>query len=492
MNKQYRFCFPVFVSALFLCLQLSARPAMPAQWIRTYHSQFFDEGLGCSADTNGFLYVVGGSATAANMSNFQWIIIKYDIATGDTVWTRQYASASTGFTIASGCAAGKSGALFVTGMRAAGTGSELFTIKYNGSTGDTVWTRSYPSGSASDCRLDSSYLYVTGLVGSGGAGNDYFTIKYSPSTGDTLWTRRFDGAAHNRDEAYGCAPDHSGNLYVTGYSFNGTSYNLLTIKYNANGDTLWTRRSSDTLDSMRYVRAGCGADRAGNVYVAGMCGTEASSGNRYGVLIKYDLSGTQLWAKHFDGPTNYDAFNTCGPDSGRVYALGVSNNGSNDDAIAVTYDAATGDTLKTRRYNGTLNEMDMFIGGFIEKSGNRFAVGMTNAYDSAAILVENFGIEGTNAVRISKKTETPSQFKARYHSSTAKVVISFHLTETRHVSISVVDQRGRRRATIVDGDISGGRHEAVCDVQRFPAGLYLCRMMVDGWTDRVEKIFIGK
>ena len=86
--------------------------------------------------------------------------------------------------------------------------------------------------SAAAIALDSSNnVYVTGESAGQGTGNDFATVKYN-STGQEQWVVRYNGPANRDDQANAIAVDASGNVYVTGQSFdpnNGDDY--ATIKY---------------------------------------------------------------------------------------------------------------------------------------------------------------------------------------------------------------------------------------------------------------------
>jgi len=64
-------------------------------------------------------------------------------------------------------------------------------------------------------------------------------FKYS-SAGVPLWTNRYSGPANGSDRAYAVAVDGSGNVFVTGESWNGSSYDYVTIKYSSAGVPLLT------------------------------------------------------------------------------------------------------------------------------------------------------------------------------------------------------------------------------------------------------------
>ena len=85
-----------------------------------------------------------------------------------------------------------------------------------------------------------------------------------------------------------------------------------------------------------------------------------------------------------------------------------------------------------------------------------------------------------------------SLFRIKYHQSTASAVIGFTLQDARQVTMNVFDQQSRRIATIIDGMVAAGRHEAVWITQGTPSGVYVCRMAVGGRNVSTAKVIVGK
>lgn len=83
-------------------------------------------------------------------------------------------------------------------------------------------------------------------------------------------------------------------------------------------------------------------------------------------------------------------------------------------------------------------------------------------------------------------------FKVFYNPSRASAVIRYTLHDAGHVSMNIFDQQGRRVAALVDGSVPAGRHEAVWDAKRVPAGVYVVRVAMDGTAGWTGKIIAGR
>ena len=82
--------------------------------------------------------------------------------------------------------------------------------------------------------------------------------------------------------------------------------------------------------------------------------------------------------------------------------------------------------------------------------------------------------------------------KVRYNPSNASAIIGYAVQHTQRVSVHILDQRGRRIAAVANGIFQAGLHEAVWDASRVPAGVYVCRVAIDGMNGWTGKIVIGK
>src|SRR5574341_452208 len=311
-------------------------------WVRRYNGTPDDNDYASALDVDGSgnVYVTGQS-WSGTFSDYA--TIKYS-PNGDTLWVRRYNGPGNGQDEATGLAVDDSGKVYVTGLSdGGGLNYDYVTIKY-ASNGDTLWMRRYNGlGDAFDGAIDlvvddSGNVYVSGTSVGSSPSRDYATIKYS-SAGDTRWVRRYNSPGNfSIDEASALVVDDSGNAYVTGRSEgNGTLYDYATVKYAPNGDTLWVRRyngpenSNDEAQDLVF-------DGSGNVYVTGYSYDSATSFDY--VTIKYAPNGDTLWVKRYNGPGNgSDApFSIAVNGNGNVYVTGRDfGNGTLNDYATIKY-----------------------------------------------------------------------------------------------------------------------------------------------------------
>jgi uncharacterized protein YfiM (DUF2279 family) len=223
--------------------------------------------------------------------------------------------------------------------------AEAWVSRYNG----PINGNDYASGLAVD---DAGNVYVTGTTtGSGGAG-DYATVKYD-ANGNQLWSMTYNGPGDFNDYALAIVVDKAGNAYVTGESTGLDGfYDFATIKYDTDGNTLWVARYNGPVGGWDYAVA-IALDRSNNVYVTGYQTDVDGTSNSGYVTVKYDTGGNQLWVATYNGlSSGADRAVAIAIDAaGYVYVTGSSAglNGTSDYAT-IKYDA-DGNELWVARYS---------------------------------------------------------------------------------------------------------------------------------------------
>jgi len=235
-------------------------------------------------------------------------------------------------------------------------------------------------------------VYVTGRVWNG-TDYDFLTVKYDTNCNE-LWARTYNGMGSGDDQASAIAVDGSGNAYVTGQSWGGTSYDYdyLTIKYDTDGNLMWPRVYNGTASGYDTATA-IAVDGSGKAYVTGS--SVGSGTNTDYVTIKYDTNGNPQWVKRYNGPGNVgDGASGIAVDgAGNVFVTGHSwGSGTEYDFTTVKYDTA-GEQRCFDRYNGPGNHYDIAYDIAVDDLGNVYATGLTEGsdhfYDYLTIKYDN-------------------------------------------------------------------------------------------------------
>jgi hypothetical protein len=346
--------------------------------------------------------------------NWDFRVAKYD-PEGNWLWSRQR-SWGPGPDEPRSIAVDAAGNVAVVGKNYS---SQIAMVVYD-TDGNELWSdflddpdpaQSYaPNAAAFDAEGN---LLIAGIKGQVGLVH-MLLLKYAPD-GTQLFERLYEvGSAHR------LRVDAAGNVVVTGQSW--TTYDMLTMKVDPQGDPLWT-------SVHETPGAGVGRDLRilsdGGVVVAG---SEAS--NLRWALVKYDANGNEEWSLTTDpgGFNNYP------------HMMAVDAN----DNIAMTGASpiATARFTPARTTQVPANDPDL---------------ARTAAYLRAAY---------------------PNPFNPR-------TVLSFRLGGPAAVTLAIYDSAGRHVKTLLQEQLIAGDHAATWNGadesgRRAPTGIYFARLDAGG------------
>ncbi len=350
------------------------------QWVKRYNgpNNLDDAFYYMKLDTIGNIYVAG--ITSANDSSYNFLVIKYN-ANGDTVWKRTYNGTGNYDDVVEGLTVDNLGNVYITGESfGAGTGLDIVTIKYN-ATGTAQWIVRY-NGSASDddipgygISVDNSYnIFVTGGVVNTTGNIDMVLIKYS-STGSQVWTRTYNGTGNSYDFGNVLNIDYAGNIYICVESQGVSSYlDFLVVKYNSAGDQQWVNRYNGPGND-EDIPITLVFDNQGNVFAAGWT---YSTANGYDMLtIKYNSAGDTLWTRRYNGPAGQEdkVWHMAIDNPGNVYVAGTSvGSGTGNDYIIIKY-STDGIQRWLSRYTSAGNNFDQIACITLDNSPNIYVTG---------------------------------------------------------------------------------------------------------------------
>jgi uncharacterized delta-60 repeat protein len=473
-------------------------------WARTCNGpgNHVDWARAVTTDTSYNVYVTGKCFDSG--TSFDYVTIKYT-SHGDTAWLRRYDGPGSSTDEAYAIAVDDSGYVYVAGSSwGNGTSADCASVKYD-SDGDTVWVRRYNGPEnyvdrAQAIALDGlQNVYVTGTSYDTTGGLDYLTIKYAPD-GDTLWLRRYKGPGEGYDEASAIAVDSIGNAYITGYSVGGgTLQDYATIRYYPNGDTAWVRRYDGPAHGADYAKA-IAMDHSGSVYVAGY--SDGTGTFQDYAAIKYDSSGNQVWVRRYDyGVSGSDDCYAMAVDaSNDVYVTGMSGGGgvTSFDYATVKY-LSNGDTAWVMRYNRIENGSDYAKAIAVDDSGNVYVTGYSEGSGTGEDFCTIKYVQTPSEVKDETgDRESPSEFVLSQNypnpfNPTTK--IEFTLAKSGFVTLQIYDVVGRKVRTLVSEELSSG-YKSVSwdgkneDGEEVASGIYFYQLKVGDFSEPKKMLLL--
>ena len=335
------------------------------------------DGLGDNSDNinalledaaGGFLYATGYSVVKGEDRNI--CTMKLDAATGDTIWTSLLGgTSSVSPDEGMGIVKSSQGYIFVAGfVKNSGFSNDIKLIRYNPATGDTVWTKTWNgtangSDKAIGLGIDAQdNIYIAGKTTNASQNGDILLLKYNV-LGVLQWAKTYTVNTTSDEKAVRMAVSSAGNVWIAGAtgSLTDSLDNIIALQYNTGGTQVWAQNIGNA--GTDEEPTDLTIDNANNAYI---CGFQTNAANKDYITMKFDLAGGQQWQKIFNGSSNQeDVAEAIVVDNvGNVIVTGESDlnpsaSATNFNVVTIKYDAA-GAQKWNKSFNGP-NQSDDFV-----------------------------------------------------------------------------------------------------------------------------------
>jgi uncharacterized delta-60 repeat protein len=344
---------------------------------------------GLIVDTNNNVYVTGYSV--GKDADRDMCLVKLNTS-GDTLWSRTISGSMFGSDDdANSIAFDNTGNIVIAGyIKNSATGSDVAIAKYNAN-GAQLWLTLFDgfvheSDRALDMKTDDSgNIYITGKTDINAtivANDEVFTAKYN-ANGVLLWSATYTGGITGAERGKLIEVAPSGNVYVCGRKFNGTSEDILLIKYNGSGAQQWAvsfdgdgQGNDDPTDMV--------IDANENIYITGSQESQLNTLYTDYLTLKYNSAGVLQWQKAFGNPIGIDAAEAVAINSaGEVFVTGTVKNAGLD-IVTLKYDN-NGNEIWNNVFNGSTSLDDFGDDISLNSAGEVFVTGHSNAGTAADV-----------------------------------------------------------------------------------------------------------
>jgi len=438
----------IIVSAGFICQSLFAQP--DTLWTKTYGGTGADVGYSVQQTSDGGFIIAGYTSSFGAGSNDVWLI-KTD-ASGDTLWTRTFGGSESD--VGNSVCQTAEGGYIIAGKTASfGAGSnDVWLIKTDAS-GDTIWTKTFGGSEGEDVskiqRTSDNGYVILGLTTSYGEGGwDIYLIK-TDASGDTLWTKAYGGSNHELGASVQQTLDNGYVITGSTGSFGAGSEDAWLIKTDASGDTLWTKTfGGSEPDRVRSIQQ---TDDSGYIMTGYTNSFGAGSSDVW--LIKTDASGDTLWTKTFGGSEQDQGYSVIQTSDGGYIITGSTKSfGAGSADVWLIRTDASGDTLWTKTFGGS--EAD--YGPYFDQTTDQgyILAGYTKSYGMGEYDVWLIRIAPDVSTNVTEKgMNVPESFRLFQNYPNPfnpRTKISYSVSKTEHVSLTVYNVLGEKVETLVD------------------------------------------
>ncbi len=356
--------------------------------------------------------------------------------------------------------------------------SDVYLIKTN-SLGDTIWTRTFGGnlediGYSVEQTSDGGYIIAGPTQSYGGPPEDFYLIK-TDSLGDTLWIRNYGGTEQQR--AYSIQQTTDNGYIVAGLEYDMTydSYNILLIKINYLGDSIWSKVYGGEPD---YVGKSICQTFDGGYIIVGYTRSAIKSSDIY--LIKTNSLGDTLWTRAYGGNSRdvgQSVQQTA--DGGYIIAGYTCSFGVDSSDVYLIKTDSLGDTLWTKTYGGITWD----IGNQVQQTADSGYVVVGNT--------ESFGVGGYDVYLIKTKSVSGVENEnTRNNFSISKCIpnpffsktnVEYILPKSTDVKIAIYNYLGQVVREIANERKNKGKYSIEWDGKdnkknKLPSGVYILRI----------------
>ena len=354
-------------------------------WVRQYDGSLGgkDSLIDMTTDINGNIYLTGKSQNSVGF--FDVLTIKYDL-NGSLQWANTYnGTAGTNDEAVSIIVDDLENAYILANTSNNITLQDISLIKYN-TIGNEIWVHNFDGSNLNDYASDITFNSTSDIIVAGYITNDTnstsqdIVVLKLNSNGGQQWAEIYNGLGNGNDIVNAVTCDNANNIFITGSSFQDTivGSDLITIKYNQSGTLIWAS-TYDGLASEDDSGNDIEVDQNGNAYVCGSNFTVPFMGHDF-VTLKYDQNGDTLWVKRYNGPggSNDIALDLVLDDSSNVYVTGYNFTLVAHDYATLKYNEF-GDREWLFRFNGPDGADDGANAIAIDDDGNIYVTGITHS-----------------------------------------------------------------------------------------------------------------
>ncbi|MBK7630785.1 MAG: T9SS type A sorting domain-containing protein [Ignavibacteriales bacterium] len=354
--------------------------------------------------------------------------------------------------------------------------NDIGTILWDKSIGGSSWDVGYQAK-----EIPEGGFVVIGETRSYGVSEKNIFLIETDSMGDTLWTRAFGGAGDD----IGCSIElaNDGGYVLAGHSnsYGAGPNDVLLIKTNSNGDSLWAKVYGYSGTDCKAYSINSTSD--GGYIIAGQI-YASSTGNSNVLLIKTDEFGDTLWTKSIGTQLNEYAYSAQQTVDG-----GYIISGTNGDVLLIKTNEL-GEVLWTKSWGGQWDEAGFSVQ---QTSDNGYVI--AGHRDIANMVSDGWLLKTKPDITVieEENSSLPEKFILQqnypnpFNPSTK---ISWQAPVSGWQTLKVYDVLGNEVAILVDDYRNAGSYAVEFNASNLPSGVYFYQLKAGYYVETKKMILL--
>lgn len=468
----------IFISVFILLLPLSSNSIAQAPdtvWTRTFGGNNTDDGYSIDKISDTEFILVGYTASYGNGAEDVWLLKVNN--NGDSIWTRTHGTSDEEY--GRDVRMANDGDFIITGQKGHFPFScQVLTIKTD-SMGNEQWSGTYGGCFANTIRQTMDYGYVS----VGCTPWEWYLLRYN-SNGDTLWTSSYsDGYNNYCYDVQEYLPDMEDQIYYlmvgcTGAGSYDFSWDVYFLKVDDTGSVIESKRYGDP----RYGPddwASTIEPTSDSNFIIGASTMTLGAGGYDIWLMKITPDGDTLWTRTYGGGDNDAAMHAIETEDGGYIIVGYTESfGLGGRDVYIVRANSRGDTLWTKTVGGPDDDCGRKI--VTTGKGEYIIVGYTESFGAGGRDVYLIKLAPDPVIHIERQDILIPQKFVLYQNYpnpfNATTVIRYELPKQSQITIDIYDLLGRKVETLINEEQVAGYHQITWNANDKSTGIYFYKV----------------
>jgi hypothetical protein len=320
------------------------------------------------------------------------------------------------------------------------------------------------------------------MVTTGSSMDNTINLQKFDLEGNLIWRGTYLPDGFTYGGGYSVTQTVDDGYALTGVVNGPNNWDLLVLKTDENGDSLWTW----TYDGYGYHDKGncIIEDNNQNVYVSG--GIFQQTRAVYTFIAKLDSFGDSLWINII--PDMADCFSILRINNENAFA-GYSWGGSTSNGTRLYKFTSESEIIWNRQIQDTPGRGDR---SFLQLNNNQFVCSGTEYWGGWITLSKTDSLGNVTSIDENNIISLKNDLVCYPNPFNPEITISFNISKPKDIELKIFNVRGQLIETLIDEPKDIGSHSIVWNANSYGSGVYFIQLLQNNELKIIQKVLLIK